>query len=103
MGQYLEQAARKTAPPAAIALTAGNGAALGAGIDLSAYVGKWLTIKAPGKTHFRFGPTSTVSVATTDWWLATDEERDFFITEELKYVNAWGVGAAHACIAVVSG
>lgn len=96
------QACRRLLPTAGIAITAGNGAA-GTSVDLTAYVGQWLTIKAPGKTHFRAGPTSAVAAATTDWYLATDEERDFLVTLERCFINAWGVGAAHACVATPTG
>lgn len=102
MGQFTEQAARRVAPTAGTAITAGNGAA-GTSVDLTAQVGKFVSFKFPGKTHIRFGPASTVAAATTDYYLTADLGEDFFITLETAFVNAWGVGAAHAGVCAPTG
>jgi hypothetical protein len=87
-------------PVAGVAVTAGNGAA-GTSVDLSAYRGRYVALRFPGKTHIRFGASGAVAAATTDLYLVADEIQVFKIVSDLEFVNAWGVGAAHAGVAAV--
>ena len=99
---YADQAAARIAPTAGTAITAGNGAA-GTSVDLTAFKGQFMSFKFPGKTHIRFGPTVAVAAATTDYYLTQDLGEDFLITDATKFVNAWGVGAAHAGVCAPTG
>lgn len=100
MGQYDEQAARRTLPGPGTALTVGNGAS--ANNDLSALVGQFVTLKFSGKTHVRAGAASQTAV-TTDFWLEAGETQDFLVTEAKKNLACYGVGAAHTGVAAPTG
>lgn len=99
----VEQAAERIAPGAGTAITAGNGAA-GTAVDLSAHLGKFVTLQFPGKTHIRFASTAALAqnVTTTDRYLAADAAEDFKVIEGATFVAAYGVGGGHAGCYVLS-
>lgn len=103
MSQHESQSAEvMIAHGAGIAVTAGNGAA-GTAVNLTAHKDKFVALRFPGKTHYRFAATAALAqaVATTDMYLSADELQSFKILDGFEFVAAWGVGGAHAGVAAV--
>lgn len=100
MGQFNEQAARREAPSAGIAIAVTNG--VNAQTDLSEHVGRFLTFVFSVKTHIRFGATAQTAV-TTDFWLAADSPQDFLITEDRKHIGTYATGASPVGAAAQTG
>lgn len=106
-GSYLDQAAVVSPPGTGTQKNILANTAAPTAIDLAAFAGGWINVKATVKCHVRFTSTSTATtVTTTDWYLTPDLDYTYYIPAAatasgssakryLKFKGAGTVGKLH--------
>lgn len=98
----IRQAAKRRPPRSAEANTKITvaGTSNATAVDLTAYVGMYVTFKAQTQTvHVNFGDSSVATATTSHYPIAVDQSEEFYIQDEseayLKHISGSTTAALH--------
>ncbi len=100
-GAYERMSAAPRLPTSTTTDTIPASAANTGGIDLSSFVGKFVSIRCDVACHLKAGETLATAGAT-DWPLPANERLDVLVTKKEQILSVYGLAAGTLYVAVSS-